>query len=79
MTADPIRILIDDRPSTAGFAGASPLAPKPIPATDLASLRSAEPPFDINPPVSSPTAALVRRQSAPSKAPPGARPIAKSP
>jgi hypothetical protein len=46
MTATPIHALIDDRSPTKSCAGRSPVAPKPIAAANLASLRAAEPPSD---------------------------------
>ncbi len=79
MTAAPIPILIDDRSPTTSFAGASAFTPNPASAANLASLRSPEPPFDVDPPVPSGTAAPVRHET-PLPAPPAtARPIAKSP
>jgi hypothetical protein len=48
-------------------------------AADLASLRAAEPPFDVDPPVPNGTAALARRENTPPMPPAAAPPIAKSP
>jgi hypothetical protein len=65
MTATPIHALIDDRSPTKSCAGRSPVAPKPIAAANLASLRAAEPPSDVDPPVPNATAALVQRENTP--------------
>ncbi len=79
MTADPTCSLADGLPPTTGFAGASPFTPKPIRAANLAPLRAAEPPFDVDPPVPNATAALARRENTPPRPLAAARPIAKSP
>jgi hypothetical protein len=79
MTADPIRMHIDDHSPTTSFAGRNPNAPKPIDAANLAPLHADNPPSNVDPPVPNAAAALVRRENAPSTAQPAARPIAKSP
>ncbi len=79
MTAAPISALTDGRPPPTAFAGAYPFASKPSRAPDLASLRAAEPPFDVDPLVPNRTAALARRGKTPPAPPAAARPIAKSP
>ncbi|HME83043.1 MAG TPA: hypothetical protein VKG91_00420 [Roseiarcus sp.] len=79
MTAAPIRNIPHRRPPTTAFAGAHPFAPKPIRAANLALLRAAEPPFDVDPPVPNTGAALARRENTPPRPLAAARPIAKSP
>jgi hypothetical protein len=79
MTAAPTCPIADGRPPTTGFAGASPFTSKPMRMADLASLRAAEPPFDVEPPVPNAAAALARREITLPRLLAAARPIAKSP
>ncbi len=79
MTATPIRALIDDRSPTKSCAGRSPVAPNPIAAAKLASLRAAKPPSDVDPPVPNASAALSQRENTLPRPLAAARPIAKSP
>jgi hypothetical protein len=79
MTVDPIRTPIDHHSPTARLAGQIPAAPKPINAADLVPLHADNPPSDVDQPDPNVTAALVRRQAAPSNAAPAAQRIAKSP
>jgi len=79
MTPDPIRASIDNHSPTIRLAGQIPAAPKPIDAANLAPLYADNPPSDVNPTVPNAAAPLVHRENALSKAPPAARPIAKSP
>ena len=79
MTAAPIRALTDDRLPTTGFAGRSPVAPKPIRAADIAALRAANPPCDVDPPVPNGTAALAQPENTPPTPLAAAQPNAKSP
>jgi hypothetical protein len=78
MTADPIRMHIDDHSRTTSFAGRNPAAPKPIDVANRAPLHADNPPSNVNPPVPN-AATLGRPENAPSTAQPAARPIAKSP
>jgi hypothetical protein len=79
MTTAPTRPFIDNHSPTTRFAGQFPAAPKPVDAANLAALHSDNPPSDVDPPVPNAAAALLRRETAPTKAPHAARPIAKSP
>ena len=79
MTADPIRMHIDDHPPTTRFAGQVPFVSEPIDAANLAPLHADNPPSNLDPPVPNAAAALVRCENAPSTAQTAARPIAKSP
>jgi hypothetical protein len=79
MTAAPIRTLIADRSPTTSFAGAYPFASKPTRAANLASLRPAEPQFDVHPPVPNAIAVLAPRENTPPTPLAAARPITKSP
>ena len=79
MTADPIRTHINHHSPATRFAGQVPAVPKPIAAATLAAPPAHNSPSDVNLPDPNAAAALIRRETAPSKAPPAARNIANSP
>ena len=79
MTADPIRMHIDDLSPTTSFAGRNPAAPKPIDAANLAPLHADNPPSNLYQPVPNAADDPHRRENAPSTAQPAARPTTKSP
>ena len=79
MTAAPIRTLIDNRQPTTSFAAEFSVAPKPIAAANLASLRFAQPAFNAGPQVTSAGAALGPRAKTLLRPSVAAPPIPNSP
>ena len=79
MTTAPTRHLTDATLRTTILVGATPFAPKPITAANIAFLRVVEPPFDFDPPVPNGTAATARRENTPPTPLAAVRPVPKSP
>ncbi len=79
MTAAPINALIDYCSPTKSCAGRSAVAPKPIVAANLASLRAAEPLGESGDRVRDWRVNVGWRENTPPRPLAAARPIAKSP